>query len=126
MPRSYHVDIARHAAVADAKWIDNLLSHFAIPGVEGGRQGSSRRVSSHGILQIALIRELTRECGLPLPRAVPLAAQLLSNRDASAAAGDYVVIRFSRAAFEQRVADLVADGVESVTPARRGRPRRGS
>jgi len=37
-------------------------------------------------------------------------------------AGDYVEIRFRRAAFTQRVAELIADGVESVTPARRGRP----
>jgi hypothetical protein len=122
IPRSYHVDIARHAADADPKWVDNLLSHFGIPGVDGGRQGSSRKISTDGILHIALIRELTREFGLPLPRAVPLAIQLLSNEHGFATAGNYIEIRFSRAAFMQRVAELIADGVESVTPARRGRP----
>jgi len=55
-----------------------------------------------------------------------MAAQLLSaNDDGLAAAGDYLEFRFRRDAFIQRVAELIADGVESVTPARRGRPRGG-
>ena len=54
-----------------------------------------------------------------------MAMQLLSTEDGFATAGDYVEIRFSRGAFMQRVAELIADGVESVTPARRGRPPAG-
>ena len=123
MARSYHVDIARHAAGADAKWVDNLLSHFQIRGVEGGRQGSPRRISEDGILHIALIRELTGVFGLPFQRAVPIAERLLADEDATVAFSDHIAIRIERIAFRQRVNASIADAVESVVPVRRGRPR---
>ncbi len=53
-----------------------------------------------------------------------MAAQLLSANDGLAAAGDFLEFRFRLDAFTQRVAKLIEDGVESVTPARRGRPKR--
>ena len=78
MARLYHVDIARHVASADHKWVDNLLSHHAIPGVEGGRQGSARRISAEGIEYIALVRLLTQDLELSVARAVRFADRLLA------------------------------------------------
>ena len=64
MARFYHVDIARFAANADQKWVDNLLSHYDVPGVDGAKQGLARRISAVGVYHIALIRSLTRDAGI--------------------------------------------------------------
>src|SRR4051812_17824908 len=63
MARFYHVDIARHAVGADAKWLDNLLSPFDVPRVQGGTSREARRITPAGIYHIALIRPLTRDPG---------------------------------------------------------------
>jgi len=122
MARSYHVDIARHATGADSKWVDNLLSHFQIPGVDGGRQGSPRRISEDGIVHIALIRELTGALGLPLSRAVPIAGRLLAAESETVVFGDCIAIAVERVEVRRRVGALIADAVESVVPVPRGRP----
>lgn len=122
MARFYHVDIAQFAADADAKWIDNLLSHFDVPGVEARRQGVARRISEDGIFHIVLVRRLTRELAVPNERAVAIATRLLS----AAGESDYLVgglsLRLDRGYFEREVAARIAIAVESIVPARRGRP----
>ena len=122
MPKLYHVDIARHAATADHKWIDNLLSHFDVPGVEGGRQGSPRRITADGIQHIALVRILTSELGLSVAESNELAPRLLSADSAPISLGNGLELRLDLAEFRVNVNRLITDGVESVAPARRGRP----
>src|SRR5215208_4969979 len=101
MAKLYHVDIARHAAGADAKWVDNLLSHFAVPGVESRRQGSARRISTHGVQHIALTRVLTRDLGLSVGAAVTVAGQLLGSGEVELPVGHWLRLRFDRQAFER-------------------------
>jgi hypothetical protein len=124
MSRSYHVDIARHAAGVDGKWLDNLLSRYTIPGVEGGTQGISRRLSAGAIYHIALIGRLTEALGLGVSDAVALGERLLAapNTDLSVTRG--VVIRLESGEFKSAVDVRIADGVESLSPAQRGRPRK--
>ena len=124
MSRDYHVDIAQHAARADAKWVDNLLSHFDIPGVESGRQGTARRVSASGVYHVALVRRLTLDLGLNTARAVSIARQLLAGEVAEPHFPVIVglELRFDRSVFEHSVDLAIAEAVESVSPARRGRP----
>lgn len=122
--RLYHVDIARHAATADHKWVDNLLSHFDVPGVEGGRQGSPRRITVDGIQHIALVRVLSSDLGLSVSDSVKLAPLLLSADSEPLALGNGLELRLDIAEFRLNVNRLIADGVESVAPARRGRPRK--
>ena len=124
MARLYHVDIARHVASADHKWVDNLLSHFDIPGVEGGRQGSARRISGDGIDHITLVRLLNRELGLSVANAVSVADRLLGANGAELSIGNSLALRLDLAAFHATVDRAIADGVESITPVRRGRPRK--
>jgi len=126
MAKLYHVDIARHAASADGKWVDNLLSHFNLPGVEGGVQGSPRRITADGIHHIALVRLLTRDLGLSAAAAVPLAARLLSDVTATIAFPDGLELRLDLNRFQGEIRRMVAEAVESVTPARRGRPPKSS
>jgi len=122
MPRLYHVDIARHVAAADSKWIDNLLSHFSIPGVDGGRQGTARRITAEGICHITLVRTLASEVGLSLSAATALARRLLQIQGGDLPITRWVGFRFERRAFEEEIERRIAEGVESVAPARRGRP----
>ena len=123
MPRAYHIDLAQHVAGADARWVDNLISRFALPGVEGTGRGSSRRLTASALHHIALIRSLTDELGLTASAAVSVAHSLLSSADETdLAVGPWVRISFQRAEFIRHVDALIADGVESISPTRRGRP----
>jgi hypothetical protein len=121
MSRSYHVEIARFAAAADQKWVDNLLSRFDVPGVDSSKQGLSRRISDVGVYHIALIRSLTAELEISTARAVLLAGQLLTVPARVVVAEDIELV-FDRRSFERRIDARVAEAVESIAPARRGRP----
>jgi hypothetical protein len=123
LPRAYHIDLAQYVAAADARWVDNLISRFSLPGIDGSGRGESRRITEVGIQHIALIRSLTVDLGLALTVAVPLAKTLLSSPDEDALpAGPWIRVAFRRAEFARHVDARIADGVESITPTRRGRP----
>ena len=122
MARSYHVDVARHAADCDAKWLDNLLSRFAIPGVDGGTQGVARRLTLRGIYHVALVRRLTRDLGVSVPAAVVLAAELLTTDAVHVELGSHLALHLDRRAFEREVEGATESAAESLAPARRGRP----
>jgi len=109
-------------ASADSKWIDNLLSHFSIPGVGGGRQGAARRITAEGICHIALVRTLASEVGLSLSAATALAGRLLQVQGGDLPITRWVGFRFERRVFEDEIERRIAEGVECVAPARRGRP----
>jgi hypothetical protein len=122
MARFYHVEVARHAADADSKWIDNLLSHFAVPGVENARQGVARKISLRGVYHVALIRRLNREVGLPVAAAVSIAGRLLASESAHAQLAPGLDLNVDRSALERDVDRRVSEAVEASTPPRRGRP----
>lgn len=124
MARFYHAEIARHAANVDPKWVDNLLSHFDIPGVDGGRQGAVRRITLDGIYHVALIRRLNRDLGVSVSAAVTLASRLLASESARETVGPWVELRVDRGALEHEIDRRVSEAVEASTPPRRGRPPR--
>ena len=122
MPASYHIDIAGYVANADRKWVDNLLSHFAVPGVERGRRGSARRVTQMGLYHIALVRVIAREMGAPLKTSVMLATTLLHAESPEVPVFGTLALRFDRDRFQREVDARIAEAVEAIVPARRGRP----
>jgi hypothetical protein len=122
--RHYHVDVARFAAKADPKWVDNLLSHFDVPGVERARQGLSRRISADGIYHIALVRILNRDLGISTSAAVSLATRLLSIDGPRLALADGLDLQLDIVRLRHEIDAAIAEGVESLAPARRGRPPR--
>ncbi len=125
MSRSYHVEIARHVASVDGRWVDNLLARFALPGVESGGQGTTRRLSNTGIYHVALVSRLVRTLGISLEAASGLAVQLLAlGPDDSVIVFRELELKFDRPAFTAAIDADIADAVESVVPARRGRPVR--
>lgn len=120
--RHYHIDIARYAADAERKWIDNLLSHFDIDGVERVQRGSARRISTIGIYRIALVRKLVVELDTTVKSAVELSRALLHSEAPKAPVGGGLSLLFDRHAFETAVDARIAEAVESIVPTRRGRP----
>lgn len=120
--RSYHIDIARHVTDAERKWIDNLLSHFDIPGVERSRRGSPRRITATGIYHIALARHIVLELSTTLKAATALAEALLRSNELHLPVFEGLSFRFDRHAFESAVDARIAEAVEMIVPARRGRP----
>jgi hypothetical protein len=122
MPASYHIDIAGYAANTPKKWVDNLLSHFEVPGVQQGRRGSTRRVTQVGLYHIALVRAIARELGVPLRNSVMLATTLMRTKSPELSVFGTLALRFDRELFQRQVDARVAEAVEAIVPARRGRP----
>lgn len=122
MTRTYHIDIAAFAADADRKWVDNLVSHFNVLGVESARRGVARRIATAALYRIALIRRLNVEFGVAIAQAVRLADRLLESAGAPVPIIAGLALTFDRAAFESGVDARVAEAVETFRPAIRGRP----
>jgi len=74
------------------------------------------------VREIALIRTLSADLGIPLTSAVPIAQRILASDGAEVSVGPWLRIGFNRTEFLERVDELIADGVEAMTPTRRGRP----
>lgn len=75
--RVYDVAVASVAIGVDKKWLDNLTSQHALPGTDHFARGVPRRLSMRAIVTAALVRQLNRELGVPVSRAVDLAAAIL-------------------------------------------------
>ena len=123
MARFYHIEVAQHAVGADKKWVDNLLSHFEVPGVERARQGIARRISTRGIYHIALIHRLNRELGVSVSSALPLATRLLASHAGRVGVGLWLELEVDLAAMQHSLDRLIEEASEISAPARRGRPR---
>jgi len=122
MARAYHVDIAAVAAQADPKWVDNLLSHFTVAGVESAKQGVARRMSIDAVRTVVLTRALSRDGGLSVERALTSATRLLSADHGRIFAAPFVELALDRPGFDADVDRKIAAAVEAVVPRRRGRP----
>ena len=123
MARFYHIEVAQHAVGADKKWVDNLRSHFEVPGVERARQGIARRISTRGIYHIALIHRLNRELGVSVSSALPLATRLLASHAGRVGVGLWLELEVDLAAMQHSLDRLIEEASEISAPARRGRPR---
>src|SRR6185312_7449771 len=122
MARHYHIDIARVAAGSEAKWTDNLLAVADIPGVDSAHRGVARRISTHGIYHIALIRHLNQDLGVAVHQAVLLAGHLLATDANHLSLPGCLELRLDRRAFQREIDARIAEAVETTIPARRGRP----
>jgi hypothetical protein len=122
MARTYHIDIAAIAAGSDRKWVDNLVSHFGVAGVESARRGVPRRIATAGLYRIVLIRRLHVEFGVSIAQAVNLADRLFASAGARVPVDVGLELTFDRAAFETAIDARIAEAVETFRPAPRGRP----
>lgn len=120
MSRSYHVGAAAFAVEASEKWVDNLLSHHAIPGVVSGSRGVARRISGDGLLIVCLVRQLSTSIGLSLPAAVALAPQLVAGKGKVVSGPVQLSIDIER--IERDLADRLFDATDVAMQKPRGRP----
>lgn len=127
MARGYDARSVALAIDAPAKWVDNLLSHNAFPGVTGGRQGVQRHISYDGLLAIVVTRLLHVHLGVPTRRAAELAVQAVQRRgdlrmNVQTTGG--VTIALPLGEIEARLRERLLEAAESVPRIRRGRPPR--
>jgi hypothetical protein len=122
MARHYHIDIAVFAAESDRKWVDNLLSHFDVPGVEAAKQGVARQLSRSGVYHVALTRRLWLDAGMSVEAALAAARRLLSDPSGRLLLAPSLELRLDRDDFRSRIDERINEAVESIVPRRRGRP----
>jgi hypothetical protein len=123
MARAYTVGTVALALAIPIKWIDNVLSHHALPGVFQQRQGVSRKVSLEGVLQLALAIDLIQDLQVPTPDSLHLAALLTE------AGGNYrtkagISIEVDLPRIRVHLETRLAEAVEVAPIPRRGRPPR--
>lgn len=124
--RAYTVAATAVALGVSSKWVDNVLSHHRVPGVEQAKQGVTRRVTPSALLTLDIGLRLVRALGLPLPQALETSRRLIDAGEGG--------IALSGAKSIQITADVTAltndlnarleRAVEMSPTPRRGRPRR--
>lgn len=123
--RVYDVRVTALTLDVPVKWIDNLLSHHAVPGCSTERQGIDRRISDLGLLAIAIVHLLSLELRVPLATATALVR--------GAASGDSIgplrtpsglQIELPTRQLERALQDRLRDALEAAPIVARGRPRK--
>jgi hypothetical protein len=107
----------------ERKWIDNVLSRVDIAGAESSGHGIVRRLTIGAVRHIALTQRLVQDFGFTIERAASLAGRLIEGAgEVRGPSG--IMLRVDLSAFEADIDRRLADGVEAVVLARRGRPPR--
>lgn len=119
--RAYSVPVAALALETDSKWLDNVLSHHTVRGVERKRQGIQRKIPAHSLLILAIAQELIAELALPIRRALELADSISRSADGQTASGT-VTIHADTASISARLNARLADAIEGAPDRPRGRP----
>jgi hypothetical protein len=126
LARAYNVRTAAFATGTTAKWLDNLLSRYQLPGVTQSRQGIERMIDDEGLLAIELTRIFVMDLGIALARSVSLARETLEERSGDEArlvtpGGIAMQIPLDR--IRQRLRIQILTAIEAVPNVSRGRPR---
>ncbi|HXG72694.1 MAG TPA: hypothetical protein VNJ04_18985 [Gemmatimonadaceae bacterium] len=79
MAKVYTVATVALALKVAPKWLDNLLSHHSVTGVDREAQGRSRRLSTPSVQLLAIALTLMNDLALSTPRSLALAAKLMSS-----------------------------------------------
>lgn len=118
----YNSTTAAIAIGVTSKWLDNLLSHNRIPGVQSESQGVARRLSLTAVIQIALTRDLIDLLNVPVPTAVSVAAAILADPGGRNTGDSPLRISVDLDQFRAGMLESLARAVELAPTRRRGRP----
>ena len=121
--RAYTVAVAALALQVDAKWVDNVLSHHRVLGVQRKRQGIQRQIPPESLLILASAQHLVETLGLPIARALELAHAAVAA-DGSAPISPVSGLTLDLATISADLNDRLADAVEGAAQKTRGRPSR--
>jgi hypothetical protein len=119
----YNTATVATAIGATDKWLDNLLSHTRVTGVQSESQGVSRRLSLAAVTQIALTKDLVDLLNVPVSTALRIAAALLEDPDGKALGNSPLHITLDLDEFRAGVLESLARAVELAPTRLRGRPR---
>jgi hypothetical protein len=106
-----------------AKWLDNLLSHNKIAGVQQARQGIPRRVSIEAVMVVALTKTLTESVKLPTPSAINLANQLINSPTGTVRLSPTLTVTIDANSLRESTLNRLAHAVEVTPHPTRGRPK---
>jgi hypothetical protein len=121
MPRAYTVATAALALDMPVKWVDNVLSHYSVPGVRQERQGVVRRISIDGLLVLALTALLIQDLGTPTGRAIVI-SEGLAKEDGSLTSPQGLRIQFDLPSIHALLLERLESAVEMAPIPKRGRP----
>jgi|SRR6476646_9190267 len=144
MARVYDIAVAAVALGVERKWLDNLTAQHDIPGTEHVARGVARRLAMRTLVTAAVVRDLNRDLGVPVARAVHIASTLLGERRLDApltepplagpgptsdspvriAVGDSAALTIDVGGLERGIERRLLEAMETVVPRRRGRPPR--
>lgn len=119
--RAYTVAVAALALNADAKWLDNLLSHHQVRGVARKKQGIQRQIPPDSLLVVAVARALIETLSLPIGKALTIAERLVESPVSSVEIPP-LELRANVRAISARLHEQLADAVEGAARLPRGRP----
>jgi hypothetical protein len=123
--RGYTVAASAVTLRVSAKWLDNVLSHHAVPGVQRTRQGVKRLLPPSALIQLEIALVLGRALAVPLGVAIPLAIRLHQTGGRIDTAGlPLITITLDLPRLISALDRRLADAVESAPSPKRGRPRR--
>lgn len=119
---SYNTTTAASALDVDRKWLDNLLSHNKLYGLDSNTQGVPRRLSFSHIMTLFLATELIDLGGVQAPTAVKFAERMVASQKESLALSPHVRVTVDTDALRKLVLSRLARAVEIAPTPRRGRP----
>ena len=115
---------ATAVAVLDVtpKWLDNLLSHNTIDGLQSESQGVARRLSLTTITVLVLTKELIDTLELNASAALRVAARVFDDPSGELVISPRLRIAIQKDALKADVLAQLARAVEIAPTPRRGRP----
>jgi hypothetical protein len=120
MARAYTVATAALALNVTTKWIDNVLSHFTVAGVDQARQGVRRRITSDGLLILWIAKEIAHNLGTPLRPALQTAELVVKT--GSLLIAPNISLAVDRDKVRENLSTQLDRAVEVAPVPRRGRP----
>jgi len=107
-----------------AKWVDNVLSHYRLPGVSRGRQGVARRLAPQAILALDIALRISGALRVPISRALELSERLLKHEAGTATVdmGHGISLSLDLGEVRRDLLERLAHAVEVAPSPRRGRP----
>src|SRR5689334_9926576 len=124
--RAYTVAATAVTLGVPKKWIDNVLSHYAVDGVVRAKQGIVRRITPTGLLVLDIALHLHTTMEMPIKAALAVAAQIKSSKGGEVALSEdpSIVLRVDVDSLTQSLATRLSRALEITPTPRRGRPPR--
>ena len=118
----YNTATTASALGVNPKWLDNLLSHNDLDGIQGLSQGVARRLSLSSILTIALARDLAESLSIPTTSALRTATRVLETQHGEINLSPSLRLVVDLDALRTDILASLARAVELAPTPRRGRP----